>query len=208
MQHPRYHRAQASGESAATCDERYRALFEYAPDGILIADRQSRYIDANPSMCRMLGYSREELIGLNASDIVAPAEVQHIGPGIGAIIKTADYQREWQFRRKDGSVFPAEVIATAMPDGNLLAMIRDVTERNQADAALRRTEERMRFALQSAHVGIWDMDYVTGRRCNGPTSWRPSTAWRPARLTAPSRRSSSAFTPRIARLCWKSSETR
>ena len=145
-----------------TCNEHYLALFEYAPDGILIADRQSCYIDANPSICRMLGYSREELIGLNASDIVAPAEVGYIDPALALIIKTADYQREWQFRRKDGSFFSAEVIATAMPDGNLLALIRDVTERNQADAAQRRTEERAQFALQNAHIGIWDMDYVTG----------------------------------------------
>jgi two-component system cell cycle sensor histidine kinase/response regulator CckA len=145
-----------------TCNEHYLALFEYAPDGILIADRQSCYIDANPSICRMLGYSREELIGLNAADIVAPAEVGYIAPALALIIKTADYQREWQFRRKDGSFFSAEVIATAMPDGNLLALIRDVTERNEADAAQRRTEERAQFALQNAHIGIWDMDYVTG----------------------------------------------
>ena len=145
-----------------TADERYATLFAYAPDGILIADGQSRYLDANPSMCRMLGYSRDELIGLHASDIVAPVETTHIAPALARIAEGAEYHREWQFRRKDGSMFPAEVIATAMPDGNLLAMIRDVTERNQADIVLRRTEERMRFALESAHVGIWDMDYVSG----------------------------------------------
>ena len=52
-------------------EARYRALFEYAPDGIVIADSESNYIDANASMCRMLGYTRDELIGLHASDIVS-----------------------------------------------------------------------------------------------------------------------------------------
>ena len=143
-------------------DQRYLALFEYAPDGILIADCQSFYIDANPSMCRMLGYSRDELIGLHASDIVAPAEIGHIRAALTLIVETPDYHREWQFRRKDGSMFLADVIATAMPDGNLLAMVRDVTERNQAEATLRRSEERVKFALQNANIGIWDMDYVSG----------------------------------------------
>ncbi|MBC8116141.1 MAG: PAS domain S-box protein, partial [Candidatus Saccharimonas sp.] len=155
-------RKRADRAALRISDERYLALFEYAPDGILIADRQSRYIDANPSICRMLGYSRDELIGLNASDIVAPSEVGHIDSALASIIETADYHREWQFRRKDGSIVSAEVIATAMPDGNLLAMIRDVTERNRADAAHRRTEERVQFVLQSAHIGIWDMDCVSG----------------------------------------------
>ncbi len=118
-------------------ESRHRKLFEYAPDGIVIADGESRYLDANASMCRMLGYKREELIGLHASDIVVQAEVAHIGPALEAIRTGADYHRVWQFRRKDGSVFTAEVIATTMPDGNLLAMIRDITESKRADAALR-----------------------------------------------------------------------
>jgi PAS domain S-box-containing protein len=140
----------------------YEALFEYAPDGILIADRASTYVDANPAMCRMLGYSREELIGLHATDIVAPSEVRHIDSALTQIINTIEYHREWQFKRKDGSTFAAEVIATAIPDGNLVAMVRDVTDRHDADTVLQRTEGRMRFALQNAHIGIWDMDYVTG----------------------------------------------
>ncbi len=143
-------------------DERYLALFEYAPDGILIADRESRYIDANPAMCRMLRYSRQELIGLHAMDIVDPSEMAHIAPALARIIETEEYHREWRFRRKDGSIFAAEVIATAIPNGNLVAMVRDVTDRHDADLVLRRTEGRMRFALQNANIGIWDMDYVTG----------------------------------------------
>ena len=60
----------------------------------------------------MLGYSRDELVGLHASDIVAPVEIPHIEPALRAIEASSDYHREWQFRRKDGSVFPAEVIVT------------------------------------------------------------------------------------------------
>ncbi len=111
-------------------EERYRTLFEYAPDGILIADSNSYYIDANPSMCRLLGYTREELVGLHASKIVTPAEIRHIEPALNELNAGSDHGREWQFLRKDGSSFTAEVIATMMPDGNLMGMIRDVTERN------------------------------------------------------------------------------
>jgi two-component system, cell cycle sensor histidine kinase and response regulator CckA len=152
----------ATEEEQRKGEARYRTLFDHAPDGILIADRDSRYLDANASMCRMLGYSRAELIGLHASDIIVPSEIEYVAGALSAIIATSNYQREWQFRRRDGSVFAADVIATTMPDGNLLAMIRDVTERNLAVEALRAAEERMRFALDTAHVGIWDLDYKTG----------------------------------------------
>ena len=115
-------------------EARYRTLFEYAPDGIVIADPESYYLDANPSMCRMLDYTREEFIGLHASDIIHETEIPEIAPTLNAINRQADHHRDWRFRRKNGAVFPVEVIATRMPDGNILGMIRDVTDRKEAEA--------------------------------------------------------------------------
>ncbi len=155
--------ARKDAESALRASEgRYRTLFDYAPDGILIADAQGGYVDANPSLCRMLDYPRERIIGMSAVDIVVPEEVPNIEPALDAITTHGPYQREWKFRRRDGSVFDADVFATQMPDGNLLAMVRDITDRNHATEAVRVAEERMRFALESAGVGIWDADYRTG----------------------------------------------
>jgi PAS domain S-box-containing protein len=118
---------------AKKTEARYRTLFEHAPDGIVIADARSYYLEANASICRMLGYTRDELIGKHASDIVIPSEISQIGPAIDAIQTKPEYHREWQFRRKDGSFFSAEVIATMLPDGNLLGMIRDITERKRSE---------------------------------------------------------------------------
>ncbi|MEO8071393.1 MAG: PAS domain S-box protein, partial [Acidobacteriota bacterium] len=155
-------RRRQAEEAQRSSEARYRTLFDHAPDGLLIADHGGRYIDANPSVCRMLGYSLQELIGLHASDIVLASEVVHIAPALQTITATGDYHREWKFRRKDGSVFSADVIVTVMSDGNLLAMIRDLSERNRAIEALQESEERKRYALKHANVGIWDMDFVTG----------------------------------------------
>jgi PAS domain S-box-containing protein len=116
-------------------EQRYRTLFEYSPDGVLIADRESNFFDANESMCRMLGYRREELVGLHASSIVASSEVPRIDQALGVIHSGSEYQQQWQLRRKDGSLFDVEVIATAMPDGNLLGVVRDITNRKREEAA-------------------------------------------------------------------------
>lgn len=119
----------------------YRSLFEYVPDGILVADQKSVYLDANPMMCKMLGYSREELIGLHASDIVSPHEVEHIEPALAQIQEELEHSRVWQFRRKDDSIFAAEVRVSSMPDGNLLALVRDITERNALEEQLRQAQK-------------------------------------------------------------------
>ena len=122
---------------------RYRTLFEQAPDGIVIADTASNYLDANAGACRMLGYTREELIGMNAIDIVDRSEAEHIAPALGAIQSGQDYHRQWRFRRKDGSTFAADVTATTMPDGNLLAMIRDATARNDSEEEIRQLNAQL-----------------------------------------------------------------
>ncbi len=64
-------------------EKQYRTLFEHAPDGLLVADANSRYIDANPSMCRLLGYSHEELVTLHRADIVSTKDMPQRGEGAG-----------------------------------------------------------------------------------------------------------------------------
>ena len=133
-------RAEAARQAS---EAHYRTLFEYAPDGILIGDPESYYLDANGTMCRMLGYSRDELIGLHASDIIAPVDAGQIDPALAVINGGSEFRRELRFRRKDGSIFPAEVRATTMPGGNLLGMIHDITERKRAEAALSKLNEEL-----------------------------------------------------------------
>lgn len=129
-------------------EAKYRKLFEYAPDGIVIADSQGRYLDANASVCRMLGYSREEFFGRSAADIVVPEESPHIEFALRELGRTSEHHREWRFRRKDGTILDAEVIAAAMSDGNILAMIRDISERKLAEAE----RERRRQAEEADRI--------------------------------------------------------
>jgi PAS domain S-box-containing protein len=119
-------------ETRRATEGRYRTLFENAPDGILIADPENQFIDANASICRMLGYAHRELIGLHGSDIIARHQCSRIAEAFREVKAAVDHHQEWQFRRKDDTLFSGDAIATLMPDGNVMVMIRDITERNQA----------------------------------------------------------------------------
>lgn len=147
----------AREEARQTSESRYRALFDYAPDGILIADPNSVYLDANPAMCRLLGYTRNELIGRHASDIVE-ADPKHIEAALETLNAGGEHEQEWRFRRKDGSMFAGFTRVTPMPDGNLLALIRDVTDRKEAEAQL----AEQAALLEQSQDGILVRD-LTGR---------------------------------------------
>ena len=133
-------------EALQQSEARYRTLFEHAPDGILIASASGHYIDANPHMCWMLGRTLDELVRLHSSDIVAPEDLSEIQPAIDEIYASEGHNRVWRFLRADGTPFEADVIATVMPDGNMLAMVRDITQRRNAELALRHREAQLHAA--------------------------------------------------------------
>lgn len=141
-------------EALRAGEENFRTLFDYAPDGILIADPDGYYRDANASACRMLGYSHGEMVTFHSTDVVAPAEVSHVESALNEIKSKSEHRREWLFRRKDGSTFAADVSAILMPDGNLMAMVREIAERKRAEDTLRLSEERFRNVVESSLQGI------------------------------------------------------
>lgn len=147
-----------SEEALRESEGRYRMLFDYAPDGIIITDPEAYYLDANASICRMLGYTHGELVGLNAAEVVSIIDIGQINTAIDEINLTANHHLEWQCRRRDGSIFAADVIATKMPDNNLLAMIRDVTDRKRSAEALGKSEERYRDLVENAIDMIYTHD--------------------------------------------------
>ncbi|HEX6692067.1 MAG TPA: PAS domain S-box protein [Burkholderiales bacterium] len=112
-------------------DGRYRALFETALDGFVIGTADNTVLDANPAACAMTGYAREELSGVHVSKLFR-AEDLAVKP------LRRDLGKRWSavervLARKDGGSLHVEVVAGPMPDGNVLAMMRDITERKRSE---------------------------------------------------------------------------
>ena len=120
--------------------ERFEYLSRYANDIIIEFDRSGNIVDANDRAITAYGYSREELLGLNISDIrttgssgVIPLGANEAGYE-GVIFETVH-------RRKDGSTFPAEVSSRIIDLGDreiVLSIIRDITERREAEQKIAR----------------------------------------------------------------------
>ncbi len=143
-----------SEELMRKSEAKYKALFDEAPDGMNIVDRNGNFVDVNPSMCSMLGRPRDELLTMNAADIVIASEVAHIKPTILSITHYSSHHQEWRLTHKDGSIVDTDVIAIEMPDGNLLGMVRDVTNRKLVEAALLESEERYRLLVDQSPYSI------------------------------------------------------
>ncbi|WP_265942404.1 EAL domain-containing protein [Dechloromonas sp. A34] len=114
-----------------------RTIFDSALDGILVTEIASgKFLAGNPAICQMLGYTREELVNIGIADI-------HPRPEASSAIAQTDrilhgdipLSTDTRIRRKDASLFYADITRTAIPLGGkdcLLSMFRDITERKAA----------------------------------------------------------------------------
>jgi PAS domain S-box-containing protein len=148
-------------EELRRSEAQYRALVEQAGDGIFVADEQMHYVDVNQRGCEMLGYTREEIVAVSASDLL-PAEDLATNPiRIEDLLSGRPVVNQRRMRRKDGSIFPVEVSARRLPDGRFLGMVRDITERKRTEQRLAESERYLERAQELAHVGTWDADLAT-----------------------------------------------
>jgi len=135
----RYAEAYDAELSRQTVLARYEHLMKQANDIIILGDEDQRVVEANDRAVEAYGYSLEELLALRMPDLVMPDGVAALKERMKELELKGSYVRETTYRRKDGSVFPAEVSGRAVClEGKkyVQIMVRDISERKQAEEAL------------------------------------------------------------------------
>ncbi|MCC6554289.1 MAG: PAS domain S-box protein [Polyangiaceae bacterium] len=144
-------RLQQASESIA-------ALLEQAPDGIFVANLDGIYTEVNSAGCRMLGYTREEIIGKAIVDMIPPGRVEQLEREKRQFLEGKVLVSEWALRRKDGTYLPVEVSARILSDGRWQGFVRDISTRRRLEEALRASHADLVRAQSVANVGSWRLD--------------------------------------------------
>ena len=143
---------------------RFELLSEHSQDIILFMQRADGHIlDANAAAVKAYGYSRAELLAHRIADLRAP-ETQSLTADQMAQADDGGILFETVHLRKDGSTFPVEVSSQGATIGGmrtLISVIRDITERKQAEEALRKSEERYRYLFENNPHPMWVYDRKT-----------------------------------------------
>jgi PAS domain S-box-containing protein len=147
-------------------NERYRRLVELSPDGIVIS-RNARIIFVNPAAVRLFGASSpEQVLGKSAFDLFHSDRHAMIRERVERVLRgeTAPLVEE-RIVRLDGSIVDVEVTGALLDgddDQSIQVIVRDISERKRAEAALRESEERLTLAFAGAQEGVWDWNLETG----------------------------------------------
>jgi PAS domain S-box-containing protein len=145
-------------EQLRQSEERYRSLIEQASDAIMITDITGNFIDVNSGMCVLFGYTKDELLQKNITDVIDPEQLKIDPINFDSISTGHSVLRERRMMRKDGTIVEVEANIKMLPDQRILAIARNITDRKKAEQAIRASEETRRLIMNSALDAIVCMD--------------------------------------------------
>lgn len=151
-----------SEEQRKESESRFQMLFNLSSDEIFLADFEGNFIEVNQEAIKRLGYSREELMQKNFTDIKTPEFVPLVKKNIEIILKNGKHIYETEHISKDGAIIFLEMnsrVIDYLGEKAILTVARDITERKEMErkisGAIIQTEEkeRKRFAVE-LHDGL------------------------------------------------------
>jgi len=154
-------------EDLRDSESKYRTLFQSSNDGIYVADMNTKKIVyANPSFCKILGYSEKEILHLDAMDIHPRRDLGEVIYKLESLLENKNNVTSIvPCQRKDGSIVYADISETKMTLSDkecMVGFLRDMTERKQFEDTVRETEERVAASVSDAIIIVdteWNISF-------------------------------------------------
>ena len=135
----------------------FEYLVKYTNDIIILVDENQNIVEVNDRALEAYGYTREEMLGMPLAALIPPGDLPSYQARLRKIQQKGTIVAEGFYQRKDGSTFPAEIsgrIIKIEDKTYLQGIIRDITERKEAEETLRESEENYRRSMDKSPLGI------------------------------------------------------
>jgi len=146
-------------------EEKYRTILETSEEGYYEIDLAGNFIFVNDSVCRLLGYSRKELTGMNNRQYMDKETARKVFQTFNKVYRTGESTKEfdWEVIRKDGAKRYIEQSVSLQKDSSgkpigFRGILRDITERRKTEELLKQSEAQYRLLADHMKDQVWLMD--------------------------------------------------
>jgi len=136
-------------------------ILETTLDGYILGDSDGKIIDVNPAYCDMIGYTWEELLGMNIREVEVKIPREDVDRRTQQMIRRGGDRFETQHKHKDGHILELDTSTSIMyiDEAPLVAaFMRDITKRKKAEDALKTSEDRLRLTTTQVPAVLWTTD--------------------------------------------------
>ena len=151
-------------------ESKFKSLFDNSIDGVILSKEEGEIISANPSICKMLGFTQKELISLKSTDlfdVTSPAVKEMFEKTKG---DNHAFIGELLIKHKNGHLVPVEVTSIIMKDGNgvayLSTIIRDITEKKKIEEEQKALTEE----LLKNNQDLQQFSFITSHNLRAPVA--------------------------------------
>jgi len=151
-------------------EARFRHAMEYSVIGMALVSPDGRWLQVNQSLCRLLGYSREELTSMTFQALTHPDDLASDEGKLNALLAGTieTYSHEKRYLRKDGRIVWVLLAVSLVRDVDrrplyFISQIEDISDLKQTEAVNRRLMQRITLANEAAGIGVWDWSLKTGK---------------------------------------------
>jgi PAS domain S-box-containing protein len=144
--------AQANRELALS-EAKYRSFVELAADAIFVTGRDGTILEVSRQASALTGIARERLPGVSMTSILSPAESEGSPFPLDLLAQGVPVMRRCRIGRPDGTAVEAEIHSAMLPEGAILCLCRDITERQQAEEERKRLQAQLLQAQKLESIG-------------------------------------------------------
>ncbi len=145
---------------------KYKQIIEYASEGIVVFDKELNILQVNSIACKNLGYAPEELLRKKILQLLDPNDLKNHPLKLKELIVGETIFSERYLKRKDGSVYLADLSAKMLPDNTFFVVAKDITKKHEVEMQTKNSENKFRTLFESSNDAILLMDDIRFTDCN------------------------------------------